>query len=132
MEKDVKAVKKKRVNNTTITRNIYDFTELTGNVYESVAMLTKRANQIAVDMKKELHKKIDEFSTNVDTMEEVFENREQIEIVRHYEQLPKPTLQATQEYLDGELYYRNPNKESQEPQRFEETADEAVAENEEK
>lgn len=132
MEKDVKAVKKKRVNNTTITRNIYDFTELTGNVYESVAMLTKRANQIAVDMKKELHKKIDEFSTNIDTMEEVFENREQIEIVRHYEQLPKPTLQATQEYLDGELYYRNPNKESQDTQRVEEMENESVAENEEK
>ena len=108
-------VKKNRVNNTTITRDIYDFTEITGNVYESVALLSKRSNQIAQDMKRELHKKIDEFAAgSIDTMEEVYENREQIEIVRHFEQMPKPTLLATQEFLEGRIYYRNPDKESRE------------------
>ena len=95
-DKEVKKVKKTRVNNTTVTRNIYDFSKMTGNIYESVAVLSKRANQIAIDMKRELHKKIDEFASNVDTMEEMCENREQIEVVRHYEQMPKPTLQATE------------------------------------
>lgn len=102
---------KNRPTTSIITRNLTDFSDLTGNVYESVAMLTKRANQIASDQKRELHKKIDEFSSTIDTMDEIFENREQIEVVRRYEQMPKPTLTATKEYLDSELYYRNPNKE---------------------
>lgn len=110
---------KKKTPNTTITRNTYEFSEMTGNVYESVVMLAKRSNQIAQDVKKELHKKIEEFSSSIDTMEEIYENREQIEVVRHYEQMPKPTLMATQEYLNGELYYRNPAKENPQDQEME-------------
>ena len=122
--------KKTRPVNTTITRNTAEFSKLTGNIYETVALLSKRSNQIATEMKKELHKKIEEFSTGIDTMDEIYENREQIEVVRHYEQLPKPTLQATQEYLDGEIYYRNPAKEDQNMQRLEAMENEAIAESE--
>ena len=120
--------KKKRPINTTITRNTAEFSKGTENIYETVALLSKRSNQIASDMKRELHKKIEEFSSNIDTMDEIFENREQIEVVRHYEQMPKPTLQATQEYLDDELYYRNPAKEDQNMQRLEAMENEAIAE----
>lgn len=97
----------------TTTRNMMEFRQGTENVYETVAILGKRSNQIAVDMKEELKKKLDEFSSNTDNGEEVFENREQIEISRYYERLPKPTLIATQEYLDDKLYYRNPAKDKE-------------------
>ena len=130
--KEVKDVKRVTVNNTTVTRDIYDFTNQTGNVYETVAMLSKRANQISLDMKRELHKRIEEFSNVIDTMDEVYENREQIEVVRHFERMPKPTLQATQEYLDGEIYYRNPAKEDQTQQKFEDLENEAIASTETK
>ena len=82
----------------------------TGNVYETVCIIGKRANQIAVEMKKDLEKKLQEFAST-DNMEEVSENREQIEISRFYEKLPKPTLIAAQEYIEGELYFSNPAKE---------------------
>ena len=91
-------------------------------------MLSKRSNQIASDMKRELHKKIDEFTSGIDTMDEIYENREQIEVVRHYEQMPKPTLQATQEYLEGDLYYRNPAKEDQNMQKLEAMENKTIAE----
>ena len=104
--------KKKKVENTTITRNTADFSNQTENIYETVAILTKRANQIAADEKKELHNKIDDFKTNNDAVDEMFENREQIEIVRRYEMQPKPTLEATEEFLEGQIYFRNPAKES--------------------
>lgn len=120
--------KKNRPINTTITRNTELFSEGTNNIYETVAVLSKRSNQIASDMKRELHKKIEEFSSGIDTMDEIYENREQIEVVRHYEQLPKPTLQATQEYLNGEIYFRNPAKEDQNMQRLEAMENEAIAE----
>lgn len=105
---------RQKASNTIVTRNIYDLSKGTENIYESVAMLSKRANQIATEDKRELHQKIDEFASQMDTMDEMFENREQIEIVRHSEKAPKPTLVATQEYLDNDLYYRNPAKEDQE------------------
>lgn len=120
--------KKNRAANTTITRNTAEFSKGTGNIYETVAILSKRANQIAADQKRELHKKIEEFASSIDTMDEIFENREQIEIVRHYEQMPKPTLEATQEYLDDELYFRNPAKDDQNMQRLEEMENETIAE----
>ena len=106
--------KKKKVVNTTITRNTADFSKQTDNIYETVAVLTKRANQIAAEEKRELHNKIDDFKTSNDTMDEMYENREQIEIVRRYELQPKPTLEATEEFLEGKIYYRNPAKESAE------------------
>ncbi len=86
--------------------------EQTGNVYETVCVIGKRANQISVEMKNDLQKKLQEFAST-DNLEEVSENREQIEISRFYEKLPKPTLIATQEYLEHKLYFSNPAKEKE-------------------
>ena len=91
----------------TVTRDMIAMAEQTGNVYETVCIIGKRANQIAVEMKKELEKKLQEFAST-DNMEEVSENREQIEISRFYEKLPKPTLIATQDYIEHKLYFANP------------------------
>ena len=106
--------KKVRTETTVVTRQKDQFYKGTGNIYETVAILTKRANQIASEMKEELNKKIEEFATNNDSLEEVFENREQIEIAKFYERLPKPTLIAIHEFLHDEIYFRNPAKENQE------------------
>ncbi|HAC20960.1 MAG: DNA-directed RNA polymerase subunit omega [Tannerellaceae bacterium] len=95
----------------TVTRDMMSLSEDTGNVYESVMIIGKRANQISVEMKQDLEKKLQEFASYSDNLEEVFENREQIEISRYYEKLPKPTLIAAQEYLEGKVYHRNPAKE---------------------
>ena len=95
----------------TVTRNIMDLCDETGNIYESIAIIGKRANQISMDIKNELSKKLQEFASVSDNLDEVFENREQIEISRYYEKLPKPTLIATQEFIEGKIYYRNPLKE---------------------
>jgi DNA-directed RNA polymerase subunit K/omega len=93
---------------TTMTRNMELLTKDTGNVYETVIIVGRRANQIAVDMKQELNKKLEEFASYTDNLEEVFENHEQIEISKFYERLPKPTLIALQEFEEGKIYYRNP------------------------
>ncbi len=95
----------------TVTRDVIKLSEDTGNVYETVCIIAKRANQIAVEMKHDLEKKLQEFATLSDNLEEVSENREQIEISRYYEKLPKPALIATQEYLEHKIMYRNPAKE---------------------
>ncbi|MFR8804099.1 MAG: hypothetical protein ACLVGR_06420 [Anaerovoracaceae bacterium] len=97
---------KKKVPSNTITRDIKYLAEPTGNIYETVVHLYKSANQIALAEKKELAKKLEDFRTDRDTMDEVFENREQIEISKYYEKLPKPDLIAISEFEDGELYYR--------------------------
>lgn len=94
----------------TVTRDLVEMAESTGNIYETVSIIAKRANQIAGEMRHDLEKKLQEFASLNDNLEEVNENREQIEISRYYEKLPKPTLIATQEYIDGKLYYRNPSK----------------------
>ena len=120
--------KKKKVNNTTITRNTADFSNMTDNIYETVAVLTKRANQIAAEEKKELHNKIDEFRGGNDSLDEMFENREQVEIVRRFERQPKPTLEATEEYLAGEIYYRNPAKEDQQARKLAELEEHVIKE----
>ena len=104
-------IKKYKTTSTTITRDVRQFDTQTGNIYETVAMLAKRSDQISSEMKRELNKKIEEFVSSTDSVDEIYENREQIEVVRYYEQLPKPTLIAIQEYLNNELYYRNPDKE---------------------
>ena len=96
----------------TVTRDINQLTEPVGNVYETVAIIAKRANQISAGIKKELDAKLQDFSIPQDNLEETFENKEQIEISRQYERLPKPTLMATQEFIDGKIYYRNPSKEA--------------------
>ena len=105
--------KKTNAPSNTITRNMVELCEDTGNVYETVAIIGKRANQIAVETKNDLSKKLQEFASYNDNLEEVFENREQIEISRYYEKLPKPTLIAAQEYEEGKVYYRNPAKEKE-------------------
>ena len=96
------------VSASIVTRNMSDFTHETGNVYESIAVISKRANQLAVKLKEELNGKLAEFATTVDNLEEVFENREQIEISKHYERLPKPTNMAVEEFLEDKIYFRTP------------------------
>ncbi len=102
--------KKIKTEPTAVTRRVRDFDATTGNIYETVSILSKRANQISLEIKEEIDSKIADFSTPSDSLEEVFENREQIEIARFYEQLPKPTLLAVQEFLNGHIYYHNPSK----------------------
>ena len=93
---------------STITRNTVDIDSKTGNIYEAIAIISKRSNQIALEMKEELNGKLAEFATTTDNLDEVFENREQIEISKHYEGLPKATAIATQELLDDKIYLRQP------------------------
>ncbi|HEY9047304.1 MAG TPA: DNA-directed RNA polymerase subunit omega [Ohtaekwangia sp.] len=93
-----------------VTRDVEKIAATTGNLYESVVIISKRARQIAVNLKEELNNKLAEFATTVDNLEEVFENREQIEISKFYERMPKPTNTATEEFLDGELSYRMRNE----------------------
>ena len=96
----------------TVTRNIMDLAKDTGNIYESVAIIAKRANQISALIKEDLSKKLAEFASYNDSLEEVFENREQIEISRYYEKLPKPSLLATQEFIEDKVYWRDPSKDT--------------------
>ena len=103
---------KKKIPNNTITRDIKTLAAPTGNIYESVVVLYKRANQIAAAEKKELTKKLEDFRNDRDTMEEVFENKEQIEISKYYERQPKPCLVAISEFENGELYYRKAQSEN--------------------
>ena len=105
--------KKSKAPVNTVTRNIMDLCDETGNIYESVAIIAKRANQISIQIKEDLSKKLAEFASYNDSLEEVFENREQIEISRYYEKLPKATLLATQEFVEGKVYWRDPAEESQ-------------------
>ena len=105
--------KKSKAPVNTVTRNIMDLCEETSNIYESVAIISERSNQIAAEIKQDLNKKLQEFASYTDTLEEVFENREQIEISRYYEKLPKPTLLATQEFVDGNIYWRDPSQEKE-------------------
>ena len=99
--------KKTNAPTNTQTRNLMDPCTETGNIYESVAIIGKRANQISAQMKEELQQKLQEFGSSTDNLEETFENDEQIQISRYYERLPKSTLIATQEFLDGKIYHRN-------------------------
>lgn len=101
-----------KVPSNTITRDIRNLAEPTGNIYESVVVLYKRANEIAAAEKKELSRKLEEFKAERDSMDEVFENKEQIEISKYYERQPKPTLVAISEFENGELYYRVAEKEN--------------------
>ena len=98
---------------TTVTRNLDLMTQGNGNIYETVIVVSRRANQISVEMKQELNKKLEEFASYSDNLEEVFENREQIEISKFYERLPKPTLIALQELEEGKIFYRNPDNSCQ-------------------
>jgi len=101
----------KKIPTNTITRDIKNLSEPTGNIYETVVILSKRANQIAMAEKKELSKKLEDFKNERDTKDEVFENKEQIEISKYYERQPKPDLVALSEFENDELYYRKANSE---------------------
>ncbi|MGK0385580.1 MAG: DNA-directed RNA polymerase subunit K/omega [Patiriisocius sp.] len=90
---------------TTIDKNLVDAP--TNNIYEAISIISKRANQINGDIKKELLEKLDEFATYNDSLEEIFENKEQIEVSKFYEKLPKPHSLAVQEWLEDKIYYRN-------------------------
>ncbi len=94
-----------------ITRNLDKLAGKTGNIYESVAIISKRARQISANIKEELNTKLAEFATTVDNLEEIFENREQIEISKFYERMPKPTNMATEEFLEGKILFRLPEEE---------------------
>ncbi len=106
-----KDVTKPTVANTTVTRDLRLLDVETQNVYESLVIISKRANQIAANVKEELHGKLAEFASSNDNLEEIFENREQIEISKYYERMPKPSLVAIDEFLNGKVYHRNPAKE---------------------
>jgi len=92
--------------NTAETKNLTDIKNKTGNLYESIAIIAKRANQINITMKEELHNKLEEFASHTDSLEEIHENKEQIEISRAYERMPNPALLATSEFMDEKIYHR--------------------------
>lgn len=92
--------------NVVEAKNLAEIKAPTGNLYESIAIIAKRANQINVSLKEELHNKLEEFASHTDSLEEIHENKEQIEISRAYEKMPNPSILATQEFLEGKVYYR--------------------------
>lgn len=102
--------KKTNADPTTVTRDLKNFDRETGNVYESLVVIAKRANQISAEIKEELNSKLSEFVSHTDNLEEIFENREQIEISKYYEKLPKASLIAISEFQEKNIYYKNPNK----------------------
>mgnify|MGYP002566322977 FL=1 len=106
---------KKNVPQNTITRDVKYLAAPTGNIYETVVILYKRANQIALAEKKELNKKLEDFKNDRDSMDEVFENREQIEISKYYERQPKPVLVAVAEFQNDELTYRMAKHDQEQP-----------------
>ena len=103
--------KKTDASQSTQTRDVAEITQKSGNIYKSLAIMAKRSNQISSDIKEELTSKLEEFASSTDNLEEIFENREQIEISKHYEGLPKPTIVAIEEFLNEKVYFRNPAKE---------------------
>ncbi len=119
--------KKGNIPTNTVTRNLYDIDAPTGNIYESIDIIAKRSNQVSTKIRKELKQKLEEFANMTDNLEETFENREQIEISSYYERLPKPTLIATQEFLNGEItILENPAEE--ENDEYSSVADNEIAE----
>jgi DNA-directed RNA polymerase subunit K/omega len=105
--------KKSKATNTTITRDVKDLASKTGNLYESVAIMSKRAVQINKEIKDELLSKLAEFATHSESIEEIFENSEQIEVSKFYEKLPKGTLIAVQDFLEEKVYFRNTKDENE-------------------
>ena len=100
---------------STVTRDVSKLDKEIGNVYETVSLLGKRANQISVAIKEELSAKLEEFAISGENLEEVYENREQIEVSKHYERMPKPGALAIQELMDGKLYFRRANEDPNVP-----------------
>lgn len=108
-------IKGQQIPTNTVTRTLSELDAATGNIYETVNVIARRANQINSELKQELASKLSEFSFAADNLEETFENREQIEVSRHYERLPKPTLIAVEEYLEGEVAFRERNPQAGSP-----------------
>ena len=106
------SVKDSKAELSTITYDKDKIEEKVGSIYEAIVIMGKRAEQINAEIRSELHGKLDEFAVHNSTLEEVFENREQIEISQYYEKLPKPTLLATQEFVEGKIYWRDPSKDN--------------------
>ncbi len=106
--------KRIKTEHEAITRNLKDFDQNTQNLYETIVILSKRASQISSQIREELHEKLKDYTSHIDNLEEVFENREQIELARSYESLPKPALLAIHELLNNQIYFRNPEIEEQE------------------
>ena len=104
------------IKKSNIPNNTIDLDAPTGNIYESVVVISKRANQISSEIKQELNRKLADFSSVNDSLEETFENREQIEISKYYEKLPKPAIIATEEFLEGKVYFRENNEAETQPQ----------------
>ncbi|HRH37757.1 MAG TPA: DNA-directed RNA polymerase subunit omega [Flavobacteriales bacterium] len=102
---------------TTVTRDVSKLDQEIGNVYETVAILGKRANQISVSIKEELNAKLEEFAVSGENLEEVYENREQIEVSKHYERMPKPGALAIQELMEGKLYHRRGDESGDPPKK---------------
>jgi BioD-like phosphotransacetylase family protein len=98
---------------TTVTRDVVNLEDKTGNLYQSIVAVSKRSNQISTQIKEELTQKLQEFATSTDSLEEVFENREQIEISKHYEKMPKSTAIAMQELLEDKIYLRKPEEDAE-------------------
>ncbi len=109
-------IRKNNVPTNTVTRNLPELDGLTGNIYESIVIISRRANQIGSEIKQELTKKLADFSSTSDSLEETFENREQIEISKYYERMPKPSLIATEEFLEGKIYFRDKSETEEENQ----------------
>ena len=104
----VKKIKIMQINPYIETQNLEAMAKKSGNVYQAIYTISKRANQIAKEIKEELHSKLEDFASHTDNLEEIHENREQIEISKYYERLPKPSLIAIQEFFDDKIYHRNP------------------------
>ena len=104
--------KKVAADKTTKTQSTNAIDQETGNIYEALTIIAKRAEQINDDMREELHQKLDEFASSQESLEEIFENKEQIEVSRFYESLPKPTAIALHEWLDNNIYYRKEGEEA--------------------
>ncbi|MDI1234995.1 MAG: DNA-directed RNA polymerase subunit omega [bacterium] len=107
-------MKDTKISSSAEARNLKELEAISGNLYLSAVVIAKRANQISAQVKEELSGKLAEFATDHDNLEEVHENREQIEISAYYEKIPKATLVATQEFIDGKIYYRLPENEAEE------------------
>ncbi len=96
--------------NVVETKNLIDIKSQTGNLYESIAIVSRRANQINISLREELHNKLEEFASHTDSLEEIHENKEQIEISKAYEKMPNPAILATQEFVENKIYYRKNNE----------------------
>lgn len=115
MSNSIKKLQNQIMSNVAEPRDVLKMKNQVGSTYEAIAIIAKRSTQIASQIREELHGKLEEFASSSDNLEEIHENREQIEISKSYEKLAHPTLMATEEFLEEKVYYRNPTKEAPKP-----------------